>query len=77
MLPVFITNNHIINNHLLYKDNETISIKIKEDNNIKKIPLNNRIKYTNEEYDITIIEIKESDNINIMGPTIRPNSISY
>ena len=77
MLPVFITNNHIINNHLLYKDNETISIKIKEDNDIKKIPLNNRIKYTNEEYDITIIEIKESDNINIMGPTIRPNSISY
>ena len=64
MLPVFITNNHIINNHLLYKDNETISINIKEDNDIKKIPLNNRIKYTNEEYDITIIGIKESDKIN-------------
>ena len=33
-------------------------------NQIKKqINLNDRIKYTNEEYDITIIEIKENDNI--------------
>ena len=64
MLPVFITNNHIINKDLLYKDNEIIPIKIKEEHDIKKIPLDNRMKYTNEEYDITIIEIKEKDKIN-------------
>ena len=28
-----------------------------------ELNLNNRIKYTNKEYDTTIIEIKESDNI--------------
>ena len=33
------------------------------DSEIKEINLNNRIKYTNKEYDITIIEIKEEDNI--------------
>ena len=30
---------------------------------IKTIDLNNRMKYTNETYDVTIIEIKESDEI--------------
>ena len=64
MLSVFITNNHIINNELLYKDNSIIEINIEEENNIIKLNLNNRIKYTNEEYDITIIEIKNEDNIN-------------
>ena len=63
MLPVFITNNHIINRELLNKDNEKIYIRIKEENDIKKLNLNNRLKYTDEEYDITIIEIKEEDEI--------------
>ena len=31
--------------------------------NTIKIDLNNRIKYTNEIFDITIIEIKKEDNI--------------
>ena len=53
MLPVFITNNHIINKELLYKDNTIIEIDIEEENNIRKLNLNNRMKYTNEEYDIT------------------------
>ena len=62
MLPVFITNNHIINKELF---NEKIQIKIKEEKNKKYINLNkNRKKYTNEKYDITIIEIIEEDNIN-------------
>ena len=64
MLSVFITNNHIINQELLYKDNIIIEINIEEENNIRKLNLNNRMKYTNEEYDITIIEIKNEDEIN-------------
>ena len=63
MLSVFITNNHLINKELLYKDNAIIEINIEEENNIRKLNLNNRMKYTNEEYDITIIEIKKKDGI--------------
>ena len=62
MLPVFITNNHVINRDALNKDK--IELDIKKEKNTKKIKLNNRMKYTKEEYDITIIEIKEEDNIN-------------
>ena len=56
-LSVLITNNHVIN-----KFGNEISI-IYKDGKLKKIELNDRKKYTNEEYDITIIEIKEKDNI--------------
>jgi len=59
MLSVFITNNHVINKELLFKNNAFIEINIEEENNIRKLNLNNRMKYTNEEYDITIIEIKK------------------
>ena len=58
-LKVLITNNHVINLEM-----EKIKISINNDYIIKEIELNNRIKYTNKEYDITIIEIKEKDNIN-------------
>ena len=64
MIKVFITNNQLIEEELLYKKGETISIYIEGENNIKEINLNNRIKYTNKEYDITIIEIKKEDEIN-------------
>ena len=63
LLPVFITNNHVINKDILNNNNEKISIIIKEEENIKKINLNNRMKYTSEKYDTTIIEIKNEDNI--------------
>ena len=70
LLPVLITTNLIINEELLYKKEESISIFIlKEEekkldhDEIKLVDLNNRIKYTNKKYDITIIEIKEQDNI--------------
>ena len=63
MLPVLITNNHIIENKVLYEENAKIYIEIKEEKNIKEINLNNRIKYSNREFDITIIEIKEQDGI--------------
>ena len=64
MLPVFITNNHIINNELLYNEDIKIKIDIYDESDNKEINLNNRMKYTDEEYDITIIEIKKEDNIN-------------
>ena len=64
LLPVFITNNHVINNDILNKENIKIKLEIEGEDNIKEIILNNRMKYTNKEYDITIIEIKEEDNIN-------------
>ena len=63
MLPVFITNNKVLGEELLYKKDAIISINIKTEKDIKKINLNNRMKYTNNDYDITIIEIKEKDNI--------------
>jgi len=56
---VLIINNHVIKN----LEMEKITISINDDEEIRKIDLNNRIKYTNEEYDITIIEIKEEDEI--------------
>ena len=49
---------------MLYKDNAIIELNIEEENNIKKLNLNDRKKYTKEAYDITIIEIKKEDNIN-------------
>ena len=62
-LHVLISNNHIINRESLYKKDSKISLYIEEKMKIKIIDLNNRIKYTNENYDISIIEIKESDEI--------------
>ena len=49
MLSVVITNNHIINKELLYKDNSILELNIEKEGNIKKLNLNNRMKYTNEE----------------------------
>ena len=65
LLTVLITNNHIISrndiinnkNIILYLNNDKIEKSIKLDNN--------RLRYTNEKLDITIIVIKENkDNIN-------------
>ena len=64
MLSVFITNNHVINEDFLKNKNGTITIIKKEDEDEKIINIKNRITYTSKEYDITIIEIKEYDNIN-------------
>ena len=63
-LPVIITNNHIINEELLNTKGSKIIIDIKEEDSLKEISLDNRITFTNREYDITLIEIKETDNIN-------------
>ena len=63
MLPVFITNNHLINQDLLNEKNAKVSIKIKSEKNVKELSLINKKYYTNEKYDTTIIEIKEEDEI--------------
>ena len=64
-LPVLITNNHIINIDDI-KNKKDISLYLNKDKKLKTIKLdNNRLIYTNEKFDITIIEIKESeDNLN-------------
>jgi len=63
MLPVFMTNNHVIDKEFLDKKGGKIKLDIKEEENYKKLDLNDRKKYTNEEHDVTIIEIKEKDEI--------------
>ena len=56
-LSVLITNNHVINEEILEKEKNIIISTNKEE---IEIDLDNRIKYTNKKYDITIIEIKEN-----------------
>ena len=61
-IPVMMTNNHIIDEKYL-KEKKTITISLKDYSEIKSIHLNNdRIIYTNKEYDITIIEIKKEED---------------
>ena len=64
MLPVFITNNHLINKDMLNTKNSKIELWIEEKKNKIILNLDNRIKYTNVDYDTTIIELKEKDGIN-------------
>ena len=78
LLPVLITTNHIINaDDIQY--NKNISILLNNDKKIKTIKLdNNRLKYTNEKLDITIIEIKEKvDNLNNDYLELEDNIINY
>ena len=64
LLPALITTNHTINIYdILCKRN--ISLHLNNEQIIKKIKLdNNRLMYTNEKFGISIIEIKEEDNLN-------------
>ena len=65
LLPVLITNNHVLDQNAIKNDN-TIKLSLNYDKKIKRIKIDDdRKTYTNEELDITIIEIKENkDNIN-------------
>ena len=65
LLPVLITSNQIINEEDIL-NNRNISLYLNNDKKIKTIKLdNNRTIYTNEKFDITIIEIKENiDKLN-------------
>ena len=59
---VLITNNHIVNEDFLNKPDSTISLLKNGDTNYKKIKsLNERMQYTDEKYDITIIELGENE----------------
>ena len=62
-LSVLISNNHTINEDFLFNKDSELEIHIKEKKDIIKLNLDKRMKYTNEEYDITIIELKETDEI--------------
>ena len=66
MLSVFITNNHLINEEILYAKDINIDLYIYEEIDKIKLKLNDRIKYTNKDYDITIIEIKENEINNFL-----------
>ena len=65
LLPTLITSNQVINKYDLMC-NRNIHLYLGNDKKIKTIKLDNeRLKYTNEKLDITIIEIKENeDNLN-------------
>ena len=54
------TNNHVLNNDFINNNTQLI---IEYKNKKRIIPLNNRIKYTNEKLDFTIIEILSTDSI--------------
>ena len=64
-IKVMMTNNHIIDDKYI-KENDKIQISMNDDKENKSIIIDNKRKiYTNEQYDITIIEIKpEKDDIN-------------
>ena len=78
LLPVLITNNHIINQNDI-KNNETITFDINNDKQLRTIELNNdRLRYTNEKLDATIIEIKENkDKLNNEYLELDNNIINY
>ena len=60
LLPVLITNNHVLNKDDI-EDNKIIKLMI--NNKVKKIEIDNlRKKYTDENIDITIIEIKQNED---------------
>ena len=64
LIPVLITNYHIINDEIIEK-NKVINVTLNDDKELKKIPVeNDRNIYLNKTYDIAIIEIKKKDNIN-------------
>ena len=62
LLPVLITTNQVINTDDI-QNKTNVSLYISENKKIKTIKLdNNRLIYTNEKLDITIIEIKEDED---------------
>ena len=63
LLPVLITNNHVLNEDDI-ADKKNVFITINNEKENKSIYIDeSRKKYTSSKFDITIIEIKKSDNI--------------
>ena len=64
IINALMTNYHIID-EIIYKENKELNLLLNDEKQAKIIDLTKkREKYFNEEYDIAIIELKESDNIN-------------
>ena len=78
LLPVLITNNHVLSQNDI-KNDCTIKLSLNYDKKKKRIKIEEERKtYTNEELDITIIEIKENkDNINNEYIDLDDNIINY
>ena len=55
-LKVLMTNNHVIDEKII-KENKKIKVSINDNKEYKIIELENKIIYTSQKYDITIIEI--------------------
>ena len=68
LLPVLITNNHVLDSNLLKSGNE-IEFTLNDDKFYHKIIIDeNRKVYTNEKpFDVSIIEIKKSDNNRLLN----------
>ena len=79
ILKLLITNNHVLKEKDIMKDN-TIVISLNNEQIFKEIKIDsNRKKYTNKELDITIIEINDKDNINnyiLLDDNILNNNIN-
>ena len=78
LLPVLITNNHIINENDI-KNNKMITLYLNNDKIEKSFKIDNeRLRYTNEKLDITIIEIKENkDKLNNKYIELDDSIINY
>ena len=64
LLPVLITCNHVLDDNCL-KNNNKIEFSIKDESYFYSLLMDDlRIKYTNVEKDVTIIEIKKKDGLN-------------
>ena len=64
LLPVLITNNHVLEQKDISNGEEIKILMKKKDAIYLKIDKSRKV-YTDEKYDITIIEIKPLDNLNI------------
>ena len=79
---LLITNNSFIDEAQLNKDNNKIKLYLDNNDESKEIVLKDRIKYTNKEYNITLIEIKKEEkdeigNINLeIDENINENKLS-
>ena len=61
-LKVLMTNNHVLNINAI-QPGQIINFSINNDEKEFNILMDNRKTYTNESFDVTIIEIKEDDTI--------------
>ena len=64
LMKVLMTNYHIID-ETIYDKNDEINLFLDDEKELKVLKLDkNRITYFNKEYDLALIELKGSDNIN-------------